>query len=463
MSTLHLRIVEEQPSAALPPDGQRHAIQPADVRGRFHAARNAVFLVLIGVWAALPWVRVGGHPAVFIDVDARRLFLFGMTFNAQDTWLLFFLLTGVGFGLVYATALAGRVWCGWACPQTVFLEGVFRRIERWIEGPREKRMRRNAGPWTGDKIARKAATHALYLLAAMLVAHVFLSYFASLPKTFQMVRQSPAAHPEAFAWAVAMTATFYLNFAWFREQLCVVICPYGRLQSALIDEHSLVVGYDAGRGEPRGKKGTAGAGDCVDCRRCVVVCPTGIDIRNGVQMECLACTACIDACDDIMDKLGRPRGLVRYDSQDGLAGRPRRVWRSRVIVYTGLLALGAVIAILAARKRTDFEVTLLRLPGEPYVVDGADVRNAMQLHLVNKRARPETYRVTVEDVEGMQAVLPMSTVGVAPLDNTRVPLFLSMARNRFHGDFPVRVRVESADSGGSPPTVVTGTFLGPSR
>lgn len=303
MANVRLPIVqqEDMSSAALPADGRRAAIQPADVRGRFQRARTGVFAVLVCVWAALPWIRIGGHPALFIDVDARALYLFGATFNAQDTWLLFFLLTGVGFGLVYATALAGRVWCGWACPQTVFLEGVYRRIERWVEGPRERRLRRNAGPWTPEKLARKGATHALFVVVSVVVAHIFLSYFASLPKTVQMVRHAPAAHPEAFAWVLAMTAVFYLNFAWFREQLCVVLCPYGRLQSSLLDEHSLVVGYDANRGEPRGKKGTAGAGDCVDCKRCVAVCPTGIDIRNGVQMECLACTQCIDACDEIMD------------------------------------------------------------------------------------------------------------------------------------------------------------------
>ncbi|MGH7297957.1 MAG: 4Fe-4S binding protein, partial [Polyangiaceae bacterium] len=223
MGQVHLPRVEELESAALPGDGRRHAIQPADVRGRFHRARTVVFVLLVAFWALLPWVKIGGNPAVFLDVDRRDFFLFGATFNAQDTWLLFFLLTGVGFALVYATALAGRVWCGWACPQTVFLEGIFRRIERLIEGPREKRVRRNAGPWNADKVARKVAAHALYLAAAVLVAHVFLSYFVSIPKTFQMVRQSPAAHPEAFVWAVAMTGAFYLNFAWFREQLCVVL------------------------------------------------------------------------------------------------------------------------------------------------------------------------------------------------------------------------------------------------
>ena len=367
-------------------------------------------------------MKLGGHPAVFLDVDTREFFLFGATFNAQDTWLLFFLLTGVGFGLVYATALAGRVWCGWACPQTVFLEGVYRRIERLVEGPREKRMRRNAGPWNVDKVARKVAAHALYVVASLLVAHIFLSYFASLPKTFAMVRQSPAAHPEAFAWVVAMTALFYGNFAWFREQLCVVLCPYGRLQSALLDEHSLVVGYDARRGEPRGKKGASGAGDCVDCKRCVVVCPTGIDIRNGTQMECLACTACIDACDDVMDRLGRPAGprpLRLAGRARGQAAQGRPVAHRRSTRCSSSWAPSSPSSRRA--ERSDFEVGLLRLPGEPYTMEAGEVRNALQLHLVNKRSTAATYRMEVEPADGMTVVLPMPTVTLPPLSDVRVP------------------------------------------
>ncbi len=463
MSGVRLPLAEsaELTSAALPGDGKRHAIQPADVSGRFHRARTSMLGLLIVFWAALPWVKLGGHPAVFLDVDTREFFLFGATFNAQDTWLLFFLMTGVGFGLVYATALAGRVWCGWACPQTVFLEGVYRRIERAVEGPREKRLRRNAGPWNLDRIARKLTTHGLYVAASLLLAHIFLSYFASLPKTFTMVRQSPSAHPEAFAWVVAMTAVFYGNFAWFREQLCVVLCPYGRLQSALLDEHSLVVGYDATRGEPRGKKGTAGAGDCVDCKRCVVVCPTGIDIRNGTQMECLACTACIDACDDVMDRLGRPRGLVRYDSQDGLGGRSRKIVRPRLVLYSALLVVGAVVALVATRKRSDFEVGLLRLPGQPYTLEAGEVRNALQLHIVNKRSDTATYDLEVEAADGMTVVMSMPAVTLPALSDTRVPVFLSIPRERFRQGFPVRVHVLRADDRRDSITVA-GTFLGPS-
>ena len=460
--SIHLPVIADLPSAALPADGRRVRLQPADVRGRFQLARKVVFAALVALWAALPWVRVGHHPAIFVDVETHELFLFGATFNPQDTWLLFFLLTGIGFGLVYATALAGRVWCGWACPQTVFLEGVYRRIERWIEGPREKRLRRNAAPLTAQTLALKTASHVAYVVASVLIAHIVLSYFVSLPKTLAMVRQSPSAHPEAFVWATVVSAVLYLNFAWFREQLCVVLCPYGRLQSALLDEHSLVVGYDVRRGEPRGKKGTEGAGDCVDCKRCVVVCPTGIDIRNGVQMECLACTACIDACDEIMDKLDRPRGLIRYDSLDGLEGKPRRIIRPRVLLYTGLLFIGAIAAFVATRHHTDFEANLLRLPGAPYTTDGGVVQNALQVHLVNKRAESVDYRLDVDPAEGMTAVVPIATVTVDALGDVRLPVFLTVPRPLFRAEFPVRVRVTSARSPGEA-TLATATFLGPSR
>jgi cytochrome c oxidase accessory protein FixG len=460
--TVHLPLADELPSASLPADGRRSRIHPADVHGRFRRARTAVYAALIVLWAVLPWIRVGGHPALFVDVETRELFFFGLTFNPQDTWLLFFLLTGVGFGLLYATALAGRVWCGWACPQTVFLEGVYRRLERWIEGPREKRIRRDAGAVTTEKVVRKIASHTAYVAASLVIAHIVLAYFVSLPRAVAMVRQSPGAHPEAFAWILAVSALLYLNFAWFREQFCVVLCPYGRLQSALVDEHSLVVGYDARRGDPRGKKGAAGAGDCVDCKRCVVVCPTGIDIRNGVQMECLACTACIDACDEIMDRLGRPRGLVRYDSLEGLSGKARHVWRPRIVLYSALLLVGAIVAAIATHGRSDFEATLLRLPGEPYTVDGPDVRDAFQLHVVNKRAQSVEYSVEVDAAPGMTALVPMPVVTVDPLGDARVPMFLAVRRGAFRSEFAVHVRVRPSHEPDRAATV-TATFLGPAR
>jgi cytochrome c oxidase accessory protein FixG len=460
MATRHLPVIAQGGSGSLGADGRRRLVVPADVRGRFQRARRVVFALLVALWAALPVVRVGGAPAVFLDVVARKFYLFGLTFNAQDAWLVFFALTGFGFGLVYVTALAGRVWCGWACPQTVFLEGLFRPVERLFEGPREKRLRRDAGPLTIERALRKAGKHVAFLLLAFAVAHLFLAYFVSWSRLPGLLRSPPLAHPEAFAWALGTTALFYVNFAWFREQSCVVLCPYGRMQSALLDDDSLVVGYDTARGEPRGKVGREGAGDCVDCGRCVAVCPTGIDIRNGLQLDCLACTACIDACDAIMDKLGRARGLIRYDSQNGLAGRPRRLLRPRLALYTALLALGAVVATFALRGRRDFEASLARLPGAPYALEGGEVRNAFQLHLVNKRAGREAFSLRVEAPPSVAVVLPMSRVEVEGLGDARVPVFLSMPRGAFDRDEPVRVVVRRE---GAPPGKAfetRATFLG---
>ncbi len=444
-------------ASSLGADGHRNTVFPADVRGRFDRARVVVFALLVGLWIALPWIKIAGRPAVFLDIDAREFYLFGASFNAQDVWLLFFLATGVGFGLVFVTALAGRAWCGWACPQTVFLEGIYRRIERFVEGPREKRMRLRDAPWNLAKVARATVKHALYVVASLLIAHIILAYFVSLPRELEMIRHKPGAHPEAFTWVAAISALLYVNFAWFREQFCVVLCPYGRLQSVLLDDHSLVVGYDTKRGEPRGKATEEDKGACVDCKRCVVVCPTGIDIRNGLQLDCIACTACIDACDDVMDKLGRPRGLVRYDSPDGLAGKPKKIIRARVLFYTALLVIGAVVAGFAVRSRTSFEATLLRLPGEPYVIQGDTLRNAFDLHLVNKRGGRETFHISVDAGPDVTTIAPITTITLEAQTSAHAPLFLTMARNRFDRDFAVRIRVWRD---GGETSIVTGKFLG---
>ncbi len=444
--------------SSLRTDGKRSFVYPADVKGRFTTARSAAFVALIGVYAALPWIQIRGEPAVYLDIATRRFFLFGATFNAQDIWMTVFLLTGAAFGLVFATALLGRAWCGWACPQTVFLEGIYRRIERLVLGPREKRIRRAAGPWTLDKVWRTLVVHALFVVTSLALAHVFLSYFVSLPQLFGMMRHRPAEHPEAFLVVMALSGALYFNFAWFREQFCVVLCPYGRLQSVLLDADSLVVGYDAARGEPRGKAKDASRGACVDCNRCVVVCPTGIDIRNGLQMDCIACTQCIDACDEVMDKLGQPRGLVRYDSPNGLTGKPRRVARSRVRVYAGLGLLGLVVATLSMSRHEPFEANVLRVEGAPYVLDGEDVRNAYRLHLINKEGRATTYHVRPERVRGVTFIVPMEHVRIESFAGVEVPLFATMRRSAFHGQLDLRIVVDN-DVGDA--RVMVAPFLGP--
>ncbi|MFK7984895.1 MAG: cytochrome c oxidase accessory protein CcoG [Sandaracinaceae bacterium] len=424
-----LPVVKEQASS-LHSDGRRNHVHPADVSGRHVKGRYVVFFVLILIWAALPWVQVGGHPALYLDIANRHFYLFGSTFNAQDAWLVFFLLSGAGLTTMLVTTIWGRIWCGWACPQTVFMEGVFRRIERYVEGPRNKRLRRNAGPMTGEKFARKVVKHVLFILAALLISHIFLSFFVSMPSLVAMVQTSPSENPEAFAWMGAMTLLLYGNFAWFREQLCLVICPYGRLQSVLTDKHSMVVGYDVERGEPRGKAKDPNAGDCVDCNRCVAVCPTGIDIRNGLQLDCIGCTACIDACDSIMDKLKRPRGLVRYDSLAGIEGEPKRVFRPRLLLYTGLLLAWGVGAAFAFQGHDSFEANLLRLRGAPYHLIEVDevpvVRNLFQVHLVNKGGDTATFHLRALDAEGQSVRIAHEDVELGSMDGREIPVYVDV-------------------------------------
>ncbi|MES2307644.1 MAG: cytochrome c oxidase accessory protein CcoG, partial [Verrucomicrobiota bacterium] len=295
-------------------DGSRRFVYPADVSGIFTLLRRIVGYSLIALYAALPWIPINGNPAVFLDLKENQFHLFGLTFVGQDIWLGFFVVSGVVFSLYYVTALLGRVWCGWACPQTVFLDHVVRRIERFVEGTAVERRTLASEPWNPRKIRLYAIKHILYFILAFVIAHVFLSYFISLPKLYRMMLVNPWENGTYFLQAMFVTGVLYFNFAWFREQFCIVLCPYGRFQSALIDDHSVIIGYDEKRGEPRGKVGTEGAGDCIDCLRCVQVCPTGIDIRQGLQIECIGCSNCVDACNEVMKKIDRPPGLIRYDS-----------------------------------------------------------------------------------------------------------------------------------------------------
>ena len=374
-------------------DGSRYFLHPSDVQGRWNVARRLAGVLLIAIYVLLPWIQINGAPAVFLDVENRMFHLFGLTLVPQDLWVMFFAISGLGFGLFFITSLLGRIWCGWACPYTVFLDHVYRRIERWIEGDAQTRRALDNAPWSVGKICKRVAKHLAYVIVAAAISHVFLSYFVSLPRLYSFMHAGPLEHITAFGIVAFLTLVLWFCFGYFREQFCIIMCPYGRLQSVLTDDDTINVGYDAKRGEPRGAKGKV-EGDCIDCRRCVHVCPTGIDIRNGLQLECIGCTACIDACDDVMEKIGRPKGLIRYDSFNGFAGKARRWLRPRIYAYCALAMLGlGALTLVASKKARPYNATVSRVGGTGFFSDATSVRNIYKIRFINKRNQTATVTI----------------------------------------------------------------------
>lgn len=443
------------------PDGSHFVLHPADVKGRFTLFRRLFGILLIAVYVLMPWIPINGAPALFFDVENRRFHIFGLTLLAQDLWVFFFLISGLGFSLFFITALLGRLWCGWACPYTVFLEHVFRRIERWIDGDATARRRLAAAPSSTRKTIRRAVKYGLYFIASTLIAHVFISYFVSLPRLYQFMQEGPLQHGATFTIIIALTGTLYFCFAWFREQFCIILCPYGRIQSALTDEETVIIGYDSKRGEPRGKASDPNAGDCIECTRCVQVCPTGIDIRNGLQMECIGCAACIDACNDIMRKVKRPEGLIRYDSTSGLQGKKRRIIRPRIFLYAVLGMLGlAAMGTTAYFRARPFHVDLSRMKGAPFFVDQSSVRNHYQLRLLNKRNQPVEYTFSLQDPpEGFTLSGTGESITLNALAETSRPLIILNDRETYTGPTELTLQI-SADPGKQTITQ-TIKFLGP--
>ena len=443
-------------------DGSRYFIHPADVRGFWTRWRRVIGALLLAFYVLLPWIPINGEPAVFLDVFHRKIHLFGLTLMFQDLWLFFFVITGLAFSLYVATSVAGRVWCGWACPQTVFLDHVIRRIERWIEGDAASRRQLDLAPWTAGRFFKGVIKHFLFFIFAALIAHVFLSYFVSLPQLYGMMTHTPSQNWGSFLFVFIMTGMLYFDFAWFREQFCIVLCPYGRFQSALIDDNSIVIGYDAKRGEPRGKAGTT-QGECIDCRRCIQVCPTGIDIRQGLQLECISCAACIDACDEVMDKMHRPRGLIRHDSLNALAGKPDRFLRPRLALYAVLGLIGVSVFLFSAAQLKPVTLSIFRMQGAPYFRDEGTIRNNFLVRMANKRSRPSIYRIEVESTADhlKAAGITSSPLNLGPLEEVQVPLILTLPDADFRQGFDVKVRVLGADGQREGEKIVP--FLGPFR
>lgn len=388
---------EEHVLSTLEHDGSRRWLKPKLSKGGFWHKRRVVAYLLIALYALLPHLSIGGKPVMLLDVAQRRFTIGGYTFLPTDTLLLAIFMVGMLLTVFLATALVGRVWCGWACPHTVYMEYLFRPIERFFDGT----VGKGGVPRKKPSGARKAAKYAIYFMISLHLSNTFLAYFVGAETLHGWIFSSPAEHPGGFAIVAVVAAGMMFHFSYFREQLCIIACPYGRLQSALLDDHSRIVAYDVTRGEPRGRKRKSlpvveqpPVGDCVDCKLCVHTCPTGIDIREGLQMECVNCTQCMDACDAVMRKLGRAPGLIRYSSQAADAGKPSTLLRPRTLIYPAiLLVLAGAFAFLLGTK-ADFDAVLLRGKGQPFtVLEGGDIRNVFGVKLTNRADEAQTLRV----------------------------------------------------------------------
>lgn len=436
--------------STLESDGSRRWLYPKLSKGRLWQARRWIAYGLIAIYALVPYIHVGGKPMVLIDVVHRQFHLFGFTFLPTDTKLLAVLLLMVGLTIFTATALLGRVWCGWACPQTVYMEFVFRPIERLFTGT----VSRGGKP---KKVAgwRVFAMYVTFFLISVHLAHTLLAYFIGAESVHRYIWSStPLAHPGAFIVVALATAWIMWDFAYWREQMCIIGCPYGRMQSVLLDRGSRIVSYDQRRGEPRGRMthekadrapssgearavalqvlpepapATANTGDCINCMMCVQVCPTGIDIRDGLQLECVNCAQCIDACDHVMDKIGRPRGLIGYSSQARRTGEPKK-FRPRVVIYPALLGVLAILFVYLLATQPAFDMTVLRSRGRPFnVLADNRIENTMRIKLVNRSRDFRTYKFELLDAEDghisvdvdpelnpLQSALPTVRIAIDP-------------------------------------------------
>lgn len=398
---------EEHVLSTLEHDGSRRWLYPRLATGSLWKARRMVAWVLIAIFTLIPHLRYAGKPLVLLDIPQRRFTILGFTFLPTDTLLLALAMVSLFVTIFLVTALVGRVWCGWACPQTVYMEFLFRPIDRWFEGTKGKGGKPKE-PLSG---LRYWGRFLVYLFLCMFLTHTFLAYFVGTEALAQWIRQSPFEHPIPFLVMAFTTGLMMFDFLFFREQLCLIACPYGRFQSVMLDRRSLIVAYDKNRGEPRakGKRSlpvVSAAGDCIDCGKCVQVCPTGIDIRNGLQMECINCTQCIDVCNDVMDKIGSPRGLIRYSSQEQLESKTNKILRPRLIIYPVVLLVTLTLFGIVFSSKHAFDATLLRSLGSPFTIaqDGK-IENNLRLKLVNRTEKETEFSLKLIGTEDATLVL----------------------------------------------------------
>ncbi len=415
--------------------GKRKWVFAQKPKGRFYNIRSWVSWGFFALFFTLPFIKMNGRPLFLFNIPEAKFIIFGKVFWSQDFFI--FGLTMVTFivFIVLFTAAFGRLFCGWVCPQTIFMEMLFRKVEYAIEGDATQQKILKAAPWTGTKIRKKLTKHIAFYLLAFIIANFFLAYVIGVDELKKIISEPLGEHIGGFLTILAFSGIFYGVYAFFREQACTVVCPYGRLQSVLLDRNSMIVAYDYKRGEPRGKyKKTPIAelntGDCIDCFQCVKVCPTGIDIRNGTQMECVGCTACIDACDKMMDAVDKPRGLVRYASENGIAEGKKLRYTGRMKLYTVLLLILAGILTILLVTRKDIGGTIVRAKGQLYQERGADsLSNLYTIKVVNKTMKDIPLTLRLEDAPGRIIEAEGKDILVRKEEQGKGTFFIVLPRN----------------------------------
>lgn len=425
--------------------GHRVFLYQADVRGRWRSRRTWVQSFLIIFLLILPWLKMNGRQLILLDLPGRHFFVFGLTVRAHDVPLLFFLIATVFAAGILVTALWGRIWCGWTCPQTVFIDGLFRRIERWIEGAALSRRSLDQGKFTLVKLGKKTFKWIIFVFCSVVITHSVLAFFVGASRVIEMMQSSPSSNWSYFIAVMTGTAVILFDFGWFREQFCIIMCPYGRMQTLLMDKNSLAITYDSQRGEPRrpyrklaevaqtseNSLTKVSSGDCVNCFRCVQVCPTGVDIRRGLQLECIACTACVDACDDVMTKIKKPKGLIRYASEASFVWGKSRLLRVRTVLSAALFMVGLLVTVSLVSIRPSLDVVVLRAKGEPYSVDSSSgetmITNHFRVELNNStRLEKKVYFRLHADLElkGVKIVTQLVPLAIASEELKRADFFI---------------------------------------
>lgn len=443
--------------------GKRNWIYAYKPKGKFYNIRSVLSYLYFIVFFGLPFIYIDGRPLFLFNVPQAKFIIFGKVFWPQDFFIFGLTMITFIFFIILFTAAFGRLFCGWACPQTNFMEMMFRKVEFWVLGDAPAQRQLSKSPWTSKKIFKVGIKHILFYLLSFIIANFFLAYIIGMKELERIIVEPVSEHIVGLASILVFSGVFYAVYAFFREQACTVVCPYGRLQSVLLDKNSMIVAYDYKRGEPRGhekKDHIETHGDCIDCFQCVKVCPTGIDIRNGVQMECVGCTACIDVCDNIMDKIGKPKGLIRYASENSIAnGDPLR-YTTRMKLYTGLclLVLSVLAVILFTRK--DITATVMRTPGILFQERGADsISNLYNIKVVNKTVHDIPLSVQIESVQGNIQMIGKTYVDVKKEGQGAGSFFIILPK-KLITDRKTELKLGLYE-GNKKITTVKTTFLGP--